>query len=118
MLNSLLCLSLAVFHESRGEPERGQEAVAEVVLNRTEKRNKSVCQVVYEPNQFSWTKKQVVIPKDTKEWSACKQVAQKVLDGKPNHTNGAEYFYSKTIKVPHKATNLTRIGNHVFFNQD
>lgn len=117
--SSILCLALTLYHEARGEPLRGQEAVAEVVINRSLSRNKSVCQVVYEPNQFSWAKKASRTPPKNETFEKCEQVAKKILTGeKPSHTNGAEYFYSTTIKVPNKATNRTRIGNHVFFNQE
>ena len=32
--NEVTCLAQAIFHEARGEPERGRLAVAQVVLNR------------------------------------------------------------------------------------
>ena len=32
---AILCLALTVYHESRGEPQAGQYAVAEVVMNRS-----------------------------------------------------------------------------------
>lgn len=50
-------LALVVYHESRGEPEEGQEAVCEVVLNRvlSDKFPNSISQVIYqkEPLQFA-----------------------------------------------------------------
>lgn len=116
--SSILCLALTLYHEARGEPLKGQEAVAEVVLNRAEKRDKSVCQVVYEPYQFSWTATKSRVAPKNEVFEQCEQVAKRILYGqRPNHTNGAEYFYSTTISVPRKALNKTRIGNHVFFNQ-
>ncbi len=54
-VESLLWLSLNVYHESRGEPEIGQLAVAHVTLNRALEDNKSVADVILAPNQFSWT---------------------------------------------------------------
>ena len=53
---ALLCLALTVYFEARGEPEHGQYAVAEVVMNRVEQRDATVCSIVYAPNQFVWTK--------------------------------------------------------------
>ena len=116
MLSSLLCLSLAVYHEARGEPIEGQEAVAEVVINRSEARHKSVCAVVYEPSQFSWVG-HVSPPRDVDAWHKSVEVAQKCLKEPPNHTDGAQYFRSNKMRVPYKATNIISIGNHVFFNQ-
>ncbi len=52
----LVCLALAVYEEARGEPLVGQEAVAMVVLNRARQAHRPVCQVVFAPGQFSWTK--------------------------------------------------------------
>ena len=37
------CLANAIHHESRGEPEEGQKAVAAVIINRSRMTNKSVC---------------------------------------------------------------------------
>jgi len=44
------CLTKAVYHEARGEPEAGQWAVAQVILNRVKhhKYPNSVCGVVYQ----------------------------------------------------------------------
>ena len=52
------CLAEAVYHESRGEPLDGQAAVARVVMNRTKfpkQFGSTICEVVYQPGQFSWT---------------------------------------------------------------
>lgn len=44
------CLAQAVYHEARGEPESGQWAVAEVILNRVNSSRypNTVCGVVYQ----------------------------------------------------------------------
>ncbi|MGJ8528594.1 cell wall hydrolase [Maritalea sp.] len=44
------CLAKAVYHEARGEPEAGQWAVAQVILNRVQhhKYPDTVCGVVYQ----------------------------------------------------------------------
>src|SRR5262245_39489993 len=57
------CLATAIYFEARGESEKGQAAVAEVILARvrTPGRPKTVCGVVYEGShrksgcQFSFT---------------------------------------------------------------
>ena len=51
-----LCLSLALYHEARGEPLNGQRAVAEVIMNRVESNRfpDTICGVVMQPNQFSF----------------------------------------------------------------
>ena len=60
--NEVYCLGQAIYHESRGEPDRGQWAVASVILNRVESHQypDTVCGVVFQnahmPNrcQFSF----------------------------------------------------------------
>jgi spore germination cell wall hydrolase CwlJ-like protein len=44
------CLAQAIYHEARGEPEKGQWAVAEVILNRVASSSypDSVCGVVFQ----------------------------------------------------------------------
>lgn len=55
--NELLCLAQNIFFESGFEPMEGIEAVAAVVFNRTESKYypRSICAVVYQTKQFSWT---------------------------------------------------------------
>lgn len=115
--SSLMCLALTIYHEARGEPVIGQQAVAEVVLNRADKRDKSVCQVVYEPHQFSWSNKKGV-PKPSENWDSSVKLARSYLDGdkQTSITNGAQYFHTNSIPLNCKAKNVKRIGNHVFYN--
>lgn len=44
------CLTKAIYHEARGEPEAGQWAVAQVIINRVKhhKYPNSICGVVYQ----------------------------------------------------------------------
>lgn len=55
--NELLCLAQVIWFESGFEPVEGIEAVAAVVLNRTEIKfyPRTICGVVYQAKQFSWT---------------------------------------------------------------
>lgn len=50
MRDERTCLAQAVYHEARGEPESGQWAVAEVILNRVNSARypDSICGVVYQ----------------------------------------------------------------------
>jgi spore germination cell wall hydrolase CwlJ-like protein len=52
---ALMCLSLNVFHEARGEAFQAQLAVAMATLNRAKATGQDLCDVVLEPGQFSWT---------------------------------------------------------------
>jgi spore germination cell wall hydrolase CwlJ-like protein len=55
--DDLFCMVQNVYHESRGESVLGQAAVAHVTLNRVRSPAypDSVCDVVWQPDQFSWT---------------------------------------------------------------
>lgn len=56
-LSEELCLAQVMYFESAYEPRDGIEAVAAVVLNRVRSGfyPSTVCGVVYQPAQFSWT---------------------------------------------------------------
>lgn len=56
IMTALMCLSLNIYHESRGEPIDGQIAVAQVTMNRAEQDEAEVCNTVFEKGQFSWTR--------------------------------------------------------------
>lgn len=55
--DEVLCLAQNIFFESAYEPMSGIEAVAAVVFNRmsSEDYPRTVCGVVYQASQFSWT---------------------------------------------------------------
>lgn len=112
---ALLCLALTVYFEARGEPEVGQYAVAEVVMNRSEHQQEAICNVVYAPNQFMWTKHYNGVIPSNKDWQQSLNVANSVLDGiGTNHTDGAKYFRHKKLKN-NKVKPKAIIGNHVFY---
>jgi hypothetical protein len=85
------CLADAIYFESRGEPERGQMAVAQVVMNRVFSGfyPDNVCGVVYQNAhrhlacQFTFAcegKRLVVDEPDM--WEQAKRIARDTLDGK------------------------------------
>ena len=55
--NQLECMALNIYHEARGEEPLGQVAVAQVVMNRVQHDwfPDTICDVVYQGSQFSWT---------------------------------------------------------------
>lgn len=117
-----LCLSLAIFHESRGESKKGQYAVAEVIHNRvkSDKFPNSICKVVKQPHQFSFVKNLRslgVAPKyELEAWNRSVQVAKDFRQNKTNYTKGALYFNTTNLGVRYK-TNVkpVRIGRHIFY---
>lgn len=128
---TLDCLARNVYLEARGEPVEGMRAVAEVTVNRAAYRRKSVCEVVYERNAFSWTradhrKYREKLQSDLKAGSA-------YLHYKRAYKVASEVYYMKTDSVlPAMAMNYHRtdvqpvwrhklkvervIGSHVFYS--
>src|SRR6185312_9726520 len=85
------CLARAVYFESRAEPLRGQEAVAQVVLNRvfSPYYPKDICSVVYQNAShhlacqftFACDGKPDVI-RERGAWARATRVARETLDAK------------------------------------
>jgi spore germination cell wall hydrolase CwlJ-like protein len=85
------CLANAVYFESRGEPVRGQIAVAQVVMNRVFSPfyPKTVCDVVYQNAnrhnacQFTFACDGIPdIVTEPEAWERAKRIARDMLDGK------------------------------------
>ena len=115
----LNCLAQNIYHESRGESIQGQFAVAFVTLNRTEDENfpRSICGVVYQKGQFSWTKHKPIISEGG-AWCTALILAKIALylhaKGKDN-TQGAVYFDGGKHKQNFHQIQTVRIGNHSFY---
>lgn len=113
---NLYLLARLVYGEARGEPYKGQVAVAAVVLNRlkSSKFPNSVSGVIYQSGAFSVVSDgQINLTPDETAIKA----ARDAMNGY-DPTNGCLYYYN-----PVKTTNkwmlskpvLLRIGNHAFF---
>lgn len=118
------CLAKNIYYEARSEVIEGQIAVAHVTLNRVKQQNwpDSICGVVYEPKQFSWThlvKDQN--PKDGKAWEQALIIARDVMIGNTvDPTNGATFYHANYVN-PDWADQMTVskvIGVHIFYTWD
>lgn len=109
------CLAEAVYREARGESYRGQLAVAQTVINRTKSAifPNSICKVVFQKGQFSWTKNW------KNDWRAnydSYQVARVALMGTHSMRDfKALYFHSTTVNPGWKYKKIATIGNHKFY---
>ena len=115
--SALLCLTLNLYHEARGEPIEGQIAVTLVVLNRAKRNRTSICHEVYRPNQFSWTKKPPAIKK-REVLSKLKKVAR-IATKLEDFTGGADHYHAKTVS-PEWAESLVYVGkwgDHLFYKR-
>lgn len=115
------CLALNIYHEARGESVMGQIAVAHVTLNRVADRRwpSTICEVVYQPKQFSWT--HMVsnrTPRNGFNWTRAQNLAQAVIDGvDEDNTDGAVYYHADYVNPVwnRNLTVTTVIGAHIFY---
>ena len=124
------CLALNIYYEARSESQRGQFAVAAVTMNRVKsyKYPNTVCGVVWQRRQFSWTHDgKSDRPTEKKAWERSKSLAKLVHskylafqaenNGAWDITSGALHYYASYISEPYWAKNKNKrksIGNHTF----
>ena len=121
------CLAIAIYHEAALEPELGQRAVAQVVLNRVRDPNfpKSVCGVVYEGwerttgCQFSFTCDGALLRGQIPLlYARAKDYARDALNGHVVPEVGSATHYHADYVSPYWGPTLVRIsqiGRHIFY---
>lgn len=125
----MLCLALTVYFEARNQPERGQIAVAVVVINRVESKRypDTVCEVVQQSTkpglnhcQFSYYCDGLKeITSDEKAMNKALWVATLVgeegaripqLEGVMHyHSVGVDPYWNRSMEL------ITTIGEHKFY---
>jgi len=123
------CLARAIYFESRSEPEAGQIAVANVILNRVKAKNypETICGVVYDGAQrlnscqfsFACDGKQDV-PQSPRQWAKAQQIADRAMAGDAYvrvlstatnyHADYVNPRWSGAMK------RLIKIGRHIFYH--
>lgn len=122
------CLARGIYFEARGEPVRGQAAVAQVILNRVKnpKYPDSICGVVYQNKkwrnrcQFSFACDRIKdTVRDRKRFDIAKYVARETTEGRIWLSEvGSSTHYHATYVRPKWARYMKkvgRIGLHVFY---
>lgn len=112
------CLVKNVYYEARGEPFKGQLAVALVTLNRVNSRlyPNTICEVVYQKYQFSWTALNKLPKIVDKAWNSSWLAAYSAYMNR--NSLGiflATNFHSVSIDPQWKLKRITIIGNHAFY---
>jgi hypothetical protein len=124
---ALECLAQAIYFEAASEDRGGQEAVAQVILNRV--RNpafpSSICGVVFQGStrstgcQFSFTcDGSLLRAPDRRNWALAWQVASAALNGAVFRPVGLATHYHANYVVPYWATSLEKnaqVGLHIFY---
>ena len=123
------CLADAIYFEARGEVMKGQEAVAQVVMNRVFSGYypHDVCGVVYQNShrhlacQFTFACENKDLNKidEPDMWEQAKQIARDTLDGKIwlAEVGHATHYHAYWVHPSwvHEMTRLYRLGVHTFY---
>ncbi len=125
-------LARTIYGEARGEPVRGKEAVAAVVMNRVRRARAaggsywwggSVEEVCRRPWQFScWNPgdpnraKLQAVGDDNRVFQSCQRIARRALAGTlGDPTEGATHYHAKSVNPPwaRGKAPAAEIGNHL-----
>jgi len=124
---ALRCLTQAIYYEAALEPRNGQEAVAQVVLNRVRDPNfpATVCGVVYQGAervtgcQFSFTCDGSLARAPVAwAWNQAEDVARAALGGHVADWVGTATHYHADYVMPWWAPTLAKVnqvGAHIFY---
>ena len=124
---ALECLTSAIYYEAGHEPLAGQQAVAQVVLNRVRHPAfpASVCGVVYQGSmrttgcQFTFTcDGSLARAPERSSWNRAREVAKAALGGFVQPAVGNATHYHASYVAPYWAPTLAKtavIGAHIFY---
>lgn len=122
------CLAEAIYFEARGEPEVGQIAVAQIVLNRVGSSDypDTICGVVYQDQamrdqcQFSFACDGIANRVDSaRDWRSARRIARQATAGSNRlaDLSGATNYHADYV-TPYWAKDMNlvaRIGAHLFY---
>jgi spore germination cell wall hydrolase CwlJ-like protein len=123
------CLATAIYFEARGEPVRGQVAVAQVILNRVRSPlfPETICGVVYQGQmhpgcQFSFAcDGHTDNPRNDGQWALAQSIAKKITAGElwlPEV--GYSTYYHANYVTPDwvgDMSKIDKIGRHIFYKK-
>jgi N-acetylmuramoyl-L-alanine amidase len=112
---AVMCMSLTMFHEARGEPIPGQVAVGYVLYRRANFDQKNICSETYKKNQFEWTQKTKYVP-DYKTLKPFVLLSEKIIRQEiRDSSKGSRYFHHVSMPNQWGMKPRTVINNHVFY---
>ena len=122
------CLATAIYFEARGEPTRGQLAVAQVVMNRVRSSlyPDTICGVIFQGQsrrtgcQFSFTCDGIAdVPRDKKKWVESNKLAKRVTDGESwlKDIGHATHYHANYVKPRwrREMNRIKKVGRHIFY---
>ena len=116
------CMAMNIYHEGRGEGRKGQVAIAAVTMNRVNSKYypDTVCEVVWQRKQFSWTltASKYHSVTDQAAWQQSLRLARSFLDSeKVSEVGNATHYHAATVQPYWAAEDkrVARVGNHLFY---
>jgi spore germination cell wall hydrolase CwlJ-like protein len=122
------CLVMNIFFEAGGESIEGMRAVAAVTLNRLfhPAYPKTICDVVFQPWQFSWTLARQAPQLPLHAYTGApglvaRETIQRAVEGGTwDNTGGALWFHATYISKPYwikGKEQVAQIGRHIFYRE-
>ncbi len=121
------CLAAAIYYEAGTEPRAGQEAVAQVVLNRVAdpRYPDTICGVVFQGStrrtgcQFTFTCNGALARRpEPGRWLGARAVAEDALGRRlRDHVGGATHYHADYVSPVwgRALTRVGKIGRHIFY---
>ena len=109
------CLAIALYKEAATEGLLGKKAVLDVIQTRMHESGKTACQVIKEPNQFSWVTKDTKFVATKEQLTTYRFVAKMlpVVKGATHfHTSYSNPKWRKHMKF------VGRIKHHLFYKEN
>lgn len=130
--DELIALAKNMYYEARGDGQNtdqrmhAMQMVGEVTLNRVESINypNSICEVVYQRSQFSWTSRRDKTPHEIESWLLAMTIAERLLNGDIVYIdNGATHFInpnhvSRMPKWTRRFDEVARTESHIFYDDN
>ena len=126
------CMTANIFFEARGESLKGMKAVAKVTMNRVKSKKypDSVCKVVFQKKQFSWTHQQKwskivqvmqgsVSKKDFAAYQKAVIIARQAIKNELHlpELSSSMWYHASYVKPKwsSRLKRVTKIGVHIFY---
>lgn len=119
------CLANNIYFEARNQSNLGQLAVGLVTVTRAEHErwSKTICGVVYDHKQFTWTwdkKQKIGKHKDSLEYLRAVNLASRILYGEFDSMRemfNADHYHTTAVHPgwANRLAKIATIDNHIFY---
>lgn len=123
--DDLFCMAKNIYHEAGNQTRLGKFAVAQVTINRMKHPlwRDTICGVVFEPYQFSWTNNRGIrwtTPRSSETWRESRAVAKEALTHgfRVKGLEEAVYYHANYVSPNWRNVDrLVKIGAHIFYER-